>query len=68
MLFFERKYNRLESWKSWSLSKAGRLTLIQEVLCNIPINYKPLLFKMPSELPKRIDKLNRDFLWKPNGW
>jgi hypothetical protein len=49
-------------WKWMYLSKGGRLTLIKSTLSNIPTYYLSL-FQIPMRVAKRIEKLQRDFLW-----
>ncbi|KAK3230980.1 hypothetical protein Dsin_002861 [Dipteronia sinensis] len=59
---FEKSQKRLASWKSASLSFAGRCTLIKTVVSALPI-YAMQSIKMPAEICSKLDKLNRDFLW-----
>ncbi|VVA25489.1 Hypothetical predicted protein, partial [Prunus dulcis] len=59
----EKVENRLQKWKRACLSKGGRLTMIQAVLCSIPIYYMSL-FRIPIGVANRIEKLMRDFLWE----
>ncbi|XP_020420593.1 uncharacterized protein LOC18774736 [Prunus persica] len=59
----EKVENRLQKWKRACLSKEGRLTMIQAVLCSIPIYYMSL-FRIPIGVANRIEKLMRDFLWE----
>ena len=58
----ERMRRRLVLWKRHYLSKGGRITLIKSTLANIPI-YQLSLFQMPKLVIKRLEKLQRDFLW-----
>ena len=44
-------------------SKGGRITLIKSTLSNLPTYYLSL-FPIPAEVASRIDKIQRDFLWK----
>jgi hypothetical protein len=53
---------KLAGWKRMYLSKGGRLTLIKSMLSNIPTYYLSL-FQVPMGVAKRIEKLQRDFLW-----
>ncbi|RVW54295.1 putative ribonuclease H protein [Vitis vinifera] len=53
---------RLALWKRHYLSKGGRITLIKSTLASIPI-YQLSLFRMPKLVVKRLEKLQRDFLW-----
>ena len=58
----ERIRRRLALWKRQYLSKGGRITLIKSTLASIPI-YQLSLFRMPKLVAKRLEKLQRDFLW-----
>ena len=53
---------RLALWKRHYLSKGGRITLIKSTLASIPI-YQMSIFRMPKSVVKRLEKLQRDFLW-----
>lgn len=53
---FEKK---LSVWKGKYLSLGGRIMLIKACLSNLPV-YDMSLFKMP----KGVDRLRRNFLWK----
>ena len=48
------------------LSKGGRLTLIKSTLSNIPTYYLSL-FQIPVRMAKKIEKIQRDFLWGGAG-
>ena len=54
--------SKLAGWKRMYLSKGGRLTLIKNTLSNIPTYYLSL-FQIPVRVAKRIEKIQRDFLW-----
>ncbi|XP_010653273.1 uncharacterized protein LOC104879995 [Vitis vinifera] len=58
----ERTRRRLALWKRHYLSKGGRITLIKSTLASIPI-YQLSIFRMPKLVVKRLEKLQRDFLW-----
>ncbi|RVW44800.1 hypothetical protein CK203_112481 [Vitis vinifera] len=58
----ERMRRRLALWKRQYLSKGGRLTLIKSTLSSIPL-YQMSVFRMPKSVARRIEKLQRDFLW-----
>ena len=53
---------RLVGWKRLYLSKGGRVTLIKSTLSSIPTYYLSL-FPIPKSVARRIEKLQRDFLW-----
>jgi hypothetical protein len=53
---------RLAPWKRLYLSKGGRVTLIKSTLSNLP-TYMMSLFPIPALVAKRIEKIQRDFLW-----
>ena len=54
---------RLAHWKRLYLSKGGRVTLIKNTLSNLP-TYMLFLFPIPAFVAKRIEKIQRDFLWE----
>ncbi|RVW48874.1 LINE-1 retrotransposable element ORF2 protein [Vitis vinifera] len=58
----EKVRRRLARWKRQYISKGGRITLIRSVLASMPI-YHMSLFRMPKSVAKRLDKVQRDFLW-----
>jgi hypothetical protein len=53
---------RLAPWKRMYLSKGGRVTLIKSTLSNLP-TYMMSLYPIPALVAKRIEKIQRDFLW-----
>lgn len=59
----ERFENRLAGWKRQLLSKGGRLTLIRSTLSNLP-TYFMSIFIIPSSVARRLEKLERNFLWE----
>ena len=60
----ERVRRRLALWKRQYISKGGRITLIKSMMASMPI-YQMSLFRMPKVVGRRLEKLQRDFLW---GW
>ncbi|RVW59956.1 putative ribonuclease H protein [Vitis vinifera] len=58
----EKVRRRLARWKRQYISKGGRITLIRSVLASMPI-YHMSLFRMPKSVARRLDKVQRDFLW-----
>jgi hypothetical protein len=62
-----RKWKKkLASWKNIYLSKGGRLTLIKNTLSSIP-TYFLSLFPLPAGIAKRLERIQRDFLWDSPG-
>lgn len=53
---------KLASWKSKSISMAGRTVLLKVVLDSLPI-YWMSLQKVPKSVVQKIDTLRRSFLW-----
>ena len=58
----ERMRWKLALWKRQYLSKGGRITLIKSTLASMPL-YQLSLFRMPKVVARRLEKLQRDFLW-----
>ena len=58
----EKMRRRLARWKRQYISKGGRITLIRSTLASMPI-YHMSLFRMPKSMARRLDKVQRDFLW-----
>ena len=58
----DRIEKKLSTWKGRILSKASRLVLIKSVLNSLPLYYLGL-FKMPSEVAKKIVSVQRKFFW-----
>ncbi|RVW77557.1 putative ribonuclease H protein [Vitis vinifera] len=60
----EKVRRRLALWKRQYISKRWRITLIKSTLASMPL-YQMSLFRMPKSVARRLEKLQRDFLW---GW
>ena len=58
----ERVRRRLALWKRQYISKGGRVTLIKSTLASMPI-YQMSIFRMPKMVARRLEKVQRDFLW-----
>ncbi|RVW26614.1 hypothetical protein CK203_103918 [Vitis vinifera] len=58
----EKMRRRLAHWKRQYISKGGRLILIKSTMTSIPL-YQMSLFRMPKLVARRLEKLQRDFLW-----
>ncbi|RVW50079.1 putative ribonuclease H protein [Vitis vinifera] len=59
----ERVRRRLALWKRQYISKGGRVTLIKSTLASMPI-YQMSIFRMSKVVVRRIEKVQRDFLWE----
>jgi len=58
----ERVMNKLAGWKAKFLSFVGRTVLVKSIMFAIP-NYVMQGEALPIHLCKKLDKINRDFLW-----
>ena len=58
----ERVRRRLALWKRQYISKGGGVTLIKSTLASMPI-YQMSIFRMPKIVARRLEKVQRDFLW-----
>jgi hypothetical protein len=61
-----RFQKRLAWWKRRYISKEGRLTLIKSTLSSLP-TYFMSLFVIPVSVVKKLEKIQRDFLWGGGG-
>ena len=52
-----------QNWNPSSLSKAGRVILIQSNLKSLP-SHTMQCFKLHKSISNKLDRINRDFLWK----
>jgi hypothetical protein len=62
----EKIERRLAGWKKLYLSKGGRLTLLKSTLSSMP-TYFMSLFPIPIKVARRIELLQRNFLWDGVG-
>ena len=62
----EKMERRLVGWKRLYLAKGGKVTLIKSTLSNLP-TYFLSLFPIPVGVARRLEKLQRDFLWSGLG-
>jgi hypothetical protein len=62
----EKMERRLAGWKRLYLSKGGKVTLIKSTLSNLP-TYFLSLFPIPVDVARRLEKIQRDFLWSGLG-
>jgi len=58
--------NKLQSWKTKHLSKAGRVGFIQANLETMPA-HTIQCFKLPVSTHYQIDKISKDFLWSKSN-
>ena len=59
----ERMEKKLAGWKQLYLSKGGRLTLLKSTLSSLPTYYLSL-FPIPQHVADRLEKIQRNFLWR----
>ena len=62
----EKMGRKLAGWKKLYLSKGARLTLIKSTISSLPV-YFLSLFPIPASVNRRIEKLQREFLWGGMG-
>jgi len=58
----DKVQKRLLSWKSCSLSRAGKVVMIKAVLNSLPMYYLSM-FKIPKKVANDIVRIQRKFLW-----
>ena len=59
----EKVRRRLAIWKrQYIIPKGGKITLIKSTMASMPL-YQMSLFRMPKLVARRLEKLQRDFLW-----
>ena len=58
----EKMHKKLALWKRNYISKGGRITLIKSTLASLPL-YQMALVRMPVVVAKRLEKLQKSFLW-----
>ncbi|XP_026416677.1 uncharacterized protein LOC113312133 [Papaver somniferum] len=58
----EKFIERLAGWKKVLLKRAGKATLINNVLASLPV-YFMSLFEIPSSVCKKLEKVMRNLLW-----
>ncbi|RVW41162.1 putative ribonuclease H protein [Vitis vinifera] len=58
----EKVRRRLAIWKKQYISKGGRITLIKSTMASMSV-YQMSFFRMPNYVTRRLEKLQRDFLW-----
>lgn len=57
--------NKLASWKTKTLSRAGRVVLIKAVLNSLPLYYLSI-YKAPRRVIMKIVQMQHHFLWQGN--
>ena len=62
----ERMERRLAGWKRLYLSRGGKVTFIKSSLSSLPTYFLSLL-PLLGKVVKRMEKLQRDFLWNGVG-
>jgi hypothetical protein len=62
----DKVWNKINSWSSKCLSKAGREVMIKSVLQSIP-SYMMSIFRLPNTLLDEIEKMMNAFWWGNGG-
>ncbi|XP_024634347.2 uncharacterized protein [Medicago truncatula] len=62
----DRVWQKINSWSSKCLSKAGREVMIKSVLQSIP-SYIMSIFRLPNQLLDEIEKMMNTFWWGHGG-
>ncbi|XP_024642261.2 uncharacterized protein [Medicago truncatula] len=62
----DRVWQKISSWSSKCLSKAGREVMIKSVLQSIP-SYIMSIFRLPNQLLDEIEKMMNTFWWGHGG-
>ena len=59
---YTRVAKRQEQKEAKTHQPSSRITLLNSTLCSLPI-YSVSLFIIPKSVAKRLEKIQRDFLW-----
>jgi len=62
----QKAQTKLTTWKASSLSKAGRVVLIQSNLEALP-SHTMQCFQLPASIASDLDRINREFFWKKSN-
>jgi hypothetical protein len=61
-VYIDKVASRLQPWKGKQLNRKGSLTLINSVLTST-LTYLLMVFDPPTWFIKKVDRLQRNFLW-----